>query len=117
MAAFPTFAAGETVHVPFKQELEFLNVTNRMPHGWQYSYNLLPDGLKRWEIEFLLSDEDLETLSNFWEARFGSYEEFSFTDPDTGVTTSKCRFDQDALEVRHLGPNEHQVAVSIREYK
>ena len=116
MPAFPTFSGGESVHLPFAQGREFWNVTNRMPHGWQYSYNLLPNGLKRWEITFSLSDADLGTLRTFWEARSGSYEEFTFTDPDTGITTSKCRFDQEALDVRHNGPNEAVVTVIIQEY-
>ena len=48
MPSFPTFAGGESVHLPYTQEQEFWNVTNRQPHGYQYSYNLLAAGLKRW---------------------------------------------------------------------
>lgn len=117
MPAFPTFTAGESVHVPFTQKTEFWNVVNRQPHGYQYSYNLLPDGLKRWEIEFSFSDADLATMRTFWDARKGCYEEFTFTDPDTGVTTNKCRFDMESLDVRTVGPNEHLVSVVIQEYK
>lgn len=116
MPAFPTFTAGESVHLPYRQEEEFANVRNLMPHGWQYSYNLIANGLKRWGIDFSFSDTDLATLKAFWEARKGSYEEFTFTDPDTGVTTNKCRFDQDALDMRYVGPNETLVTVLIQEY-
>lgn len=117
MPSFPTFAGGESVHLPFKQEQEFWNVVNRQPHGYQYAYNLLATGLKRWEISFSLSDADLVTLQSFWDARKGSYEEFDFTDPDTGATTNKCRFDQDSLVVQSIQPNENRVSVSIQEYK
>lgn len=117
MPAFPTFTTGESVHLPFKQEIEFWNVVNRQTHGYQYAYNLLATGLKRWEISFSLSDTDLATLQAFWDARKGSYEEFTFTDPDTATTTSKCRFDQESLSVQYIQPNENRVSVSIQEYK
>jgi len=117
MPSFPTFAAGESVHVPFTQTLEFFNVSNRRPHGWQYSYNVLADGLKRWTIQFSLSDADLPTLQTFWDDMKGSYGEFEFPDPDTGVTTTKCRFAQEALVIEQVGPNENLVTVQIQEYK
>lgn len=117
MPSFPTFSAGESVHLPFTQGLEYWNLRNRMPHGWQYSYNLLPNGVKRWEITFSLADDDLGTLKTFWENCKGSYEEFSFTDPDTGVTTAKCRFDMAELEIKYVQPNENNVTVIIQEYQ
>lgn len=116
MPAFPTFTAGESVHLPFSQGRGFQNVTNRQPHGWQYAYNLLATPLGRWQIQFSLSDADLVTLQNFWDARKGAYEEFTFTDPDTGITHSRCRFDGEALAVEDVGPNEHLVTVNIVEY-
>lgn len=117
MASFPTFGHGESVHLPFTPGVDFWNVVNRMPHGWQYSYNLLASGVKRWEFELCLSDAELATIKTFWDARKGSYEEFQFTDPDSGVTTTKCRFDQDSLEIRHAGPNENYVPIVIQEYR
>ena len=68
-------------------------------------------------VSFNLSDADLATLQTFWDARKGNYEEFGFTDPDTGATTSKCRFDQDSLVVQQIQLNENRVSVSIQEYK
>ena len=116
MPSFPTFSAGESVHLPYQQGHEFVNVMNRMPHGYQYGFNTVATALKRWEIEFSLSDTDLITLKAFWEARKGAYEEFDFTDPDTLATTTKCRFDQDSLDIRYTGPNENLVRVEIQEY-
>lgn len=117
MPAFPTFANGATVHLPYTQETEYWNTINRQPHGYQYSYNILASGMKRWEIQFTLSDADLSTLETFWAARKGCYEEFTFTDPDTGATTSKCRFDQESLSIQYIQPNENRVSVTIQEYK
>jgi hypothetical protein len=116
MPSFPTFADGSVAHVPFTQGIEFINATNRQRHGYQYAYNVLANGIKRWEIEFSLPDADLATLQAFWEARYGKYEEFDFTDPVSLATTTKCRFDQDVLEVRQVGPDENLVRVAIQEY-
>ena len=116
MPSFPTFTAGESVHLPFSQGVEFWNVINRQPHGYQYAYNIRASPLKRWEIEFSFSDTDLATMLTFWDTVKGSYGEFDFTDPDTGATTNKCRFDQETLDVRYVGPNENIVSVVIQEY-
>lgn len=117
MPSFPTFSAGESVHLPFTQNDQFWNVANKRPHGWQYTYNLLADGLKSWTIQLSLSDADLPTLQTFWDDCKGSYAEFDFTDPNTAVTTTKCRFAQEALIVEQVGPNENLVTVQIQEYK
>ena len=116
MAAFPTFAGGESVHLPFTQESEFWNTINRQPHGWQYSYNRLSSALKRWQFELVLTDTDLATLQTFWDSMKGRYGEFSFTDPDTGVTSPKCRFDQEELSITSPSPDENRVAIAIQEY-
>jgi hypothetical protein len=92
-------------------------VTNRQQHGYQYSYNVLSSPVGRWEIEYNLSDADLVTLRTFWASMKGRYGEFDFTDPDTAVTVTKCRFDQDELSVVHVGPNEHRVSLAIQEYQ
>ena len=116
MSAYPTLAGGEVAHLPFTQQRDAWNITNRQAHGYQYSYNVLAAPLGRWEISYLLTDADLATLQAFWESMGGRYGEFSFTDPDTGDTASKCRFDQDEFSVQHLGPDENRVSVTIKEY-
>lgn len=116
MPAFPAFSAGESVHLPYRQEWDVLNASNKMPHGYQYAYNLRAAAVKRWEINFSLSDVDLATLKAFWDTVKGAYDEFTFTDPDTAVTTAKCRFEQDALDTKYVGPNENLVMVQIQEY-
>ena len=55
-------------------------------------------------------------MQTFWDSMKGQYGEFSFTDPATAVTTPKCRFDMEQLDVRYVGPNENLVTVIIQEY-
>jgi hypothetical protein len=116
MAAYPTFAAGEVAHLPFQQGIDFANVTTDMPHGWRYAYNLIATGLKTWAISYSFSDADRATFEAFWVAQKGKLSVFDFTDPQTGVTHTKCRFDMDAAEFQTVGPNEHIINVKIKEY-
>ncbi len=116
MSAYPTFAAGEVAHLPFQQGQEFANVVQDMPHGWRYAYNLIATSLKRWVIQYSFSDADRTTFQTFWDAQKGNYSVFDFTDPHTGVTHTKCRFDMDSASFQTVGPNEHLITVTIQEY-
>jgi len=115
MADFPTFS-GCAVHIPWTAAREFANIHNNMGHGYRYSYNVVATPVRSWQIQFLLSDDDWATLLAFWESMAGAYGEFNFTDPDTTVTHTRCRFDGDSLDVVHRGPNDHLVTVKIQEY-
>ena len=69
-----------------------------------------------WSLEYpALSDADLSTLKAFWQARGGAYEAFDFTDPETSVTYTKCRFAGDDFEVRWIGPNLSRLTLVIQE--
>lgn len=117
MATFPTLANGETVHLPWSLVVDFKNTSSDMAHGWRFSYNLRSTALHRWELTFDgLSDADLDTLRTFWLARGGAYEEFSFTDPQTSDTYSKCRFVGDEFAHTAVGPNENRLRLMIQEY-
>jgi hypothetical protein len=52
----------------------------------------------------LLSEQELQTLEDFFVSHQGRYGEFSFTDPWDGTFHEHCSFDTDAA------------AVSLREY-
>jgi hypothetical protein len=115
--SYPTLTGGVTIHRPWTREKRYDSVHNDLPHGYRYSFNLRATPLMRFVIEYsALSDADLATLRAFFLARSGSYEPFDFTDSETGITHTKCRFDQEELEVRHIGPNENAVTVEIQEY-
>ena len=58
---------------------------------------------------------DLEDLQAFFASVGGPLEDFDFVDEDTSTTYSKCRFTNDELTVRHIGPNENEVGFTIRE--
>jgi len=116
MATFPTLAGGERTHRPWSYKREFLTTRNDMPTGKRYAYYHRATPLMRWTIGGeSISDADVATLRNFFEARGGSYETFEFVDPETGTTHTKCRFDQGGFEERHIGPNENSVRLVIVE--
>lgn len=117
MPAFPTLASGVSVCMPWTMRREYPNVHSDMPHGWRYSYNERGTPLHSFEIEYTgLSDADLQTLKDFWIARGGAYEEFTFTDPDTTTVHTKCRFVGDELTAVRQNYNENSVRLVIQEY-
>ena len=117
MPAIPILVGGVSVHRPWQRHREYANVHNDLPHGYRYSYNERATPLMRFEIEYgPISDDDCDTLRAFWDARKGQYETFEFTDPETAITYTKCRFAMDSFSVRRLGPNENAVNVVIQEF-
>lgn len=117
MATYPTLADGCVAQIPYVRKGVFLTAGLDSETGWRFSYSWRANPLYTWELLYSqLPDADLATLRAFFEARYGSYEEFEFVDPEDGVTHTKCRFGMDAFSMRHLGPNQHSVTVIIQEY-
>jgi hypothetical protein len=116
MAAYPTFAFGGSAHIPFTETVEYKNIANKQPHGWQYSYNLRANPLRRFDITHLIDATDLATLETFWATHKGAWATFTFTHPDTGVTYSNCRFGMEALDIEGFEPGIFRVRVVIQEH-
>jgi hypothetical protein len=116
MPAFPTFAAGNSVWRPFTVRRTYKNAAADNAVGHRYAYNERAMPLMEWACEgAVVSDEDLAELNAFWASVHGAFEDFSFVDPDTGVTHAKCRFVGNELVVQHRGPNEHAVSFTVRQ--
>lgn len=116
MAAYPTLSSGVAVCIPWTMRREYANISVDMDCGWRYSYNERGTPLDTIIIQYSgLSDADRQTLEDFWDARGGPLEDFTFTNPDTGVTYPKCRFEGNQLEFNYDGPNENSVRVTIKQ--
>ena len=116
MAAYPTLSSGVAVCIPWNMRREYANISVDMEYGWRYAFNERGTPLDTIIIQYFgLSDADRQTLEDFWDARGGAYEDFTFTNPDTNVTYSKARFDGEQLEFNYDGPNENSVRVTIKQ--
>lgn len=74
-----------------------------------------PSGAQRsWELRWPSATEDeVADLIAFFVSQNGRLGSFSFTDPDTSITYTGCRFDSDDLDVQYLEPQRCSVAFSI----
>jgi hypothetical protein len=115
MSVYPLMASGARFQKPFTVESSFLHVTNEMPSGPRFSYSKRTDPLHKWTLTYsALTDADLATIEAFFESMNGRYGVFTFTDERLTAYTN-CRFDQDALEVHYVGPNQSTLQVTICE--
>jgi hypothetical protein len=117
MAAFPNIRTGIVTQLPFVGEQVFANSTVDMESGLRYSYYYDASPLRRWELNFpVLTTDELSTLRTFWESMGGAYGAFDFTDPDTGVTYTKCRFAAETLQYQRSGPTA-SLKLTIEEFR
>lgn len=118
MATFPVLSDGVCrVHLPYTQRKEYLTAGVDAETGWRYAYSWRATPLMRWVIEYSnLGDSDMATLRDFFIARYGRYDEFEFTDPETTTNHTRCHFGMDTLDIRHIGANQHAMTMVIEEY-
>ncbi len=124
-SSFPAMACGAVTQLPYSRTDRHSTIKADQASGPRYSYSLYGGGLSgfptgalhTWELNFpAISDADLATIENHFRAAWGRYRAFSFTDPDTAVTYSKCRYDSDVMEIRHIQPNLSSTVLRIAEY-
>ena len=120
-SAFPALANGLRAQLPYIQTRRFAVARNDNPMGPRYAWNWF-DGvspfpssaLMGWELHYpVLSDADLATLEGFFRNQWGRWGQFSFTDPDDTSTKTHVRFDDDALVINYLGPNQTSVVLKL----
>ena len=71
---------------------------------------------RRWIIRLDLLDEaELASLEEFFRARQGSLEAFSFTDPWDGVVYPSCSFENEEMVIEYLGEGRGRTALVVKE--
>ena len=124
--SFPALANGAAAQLPFSRADRFAVLKNDNPTGPRYAWIWLNGegdltgfpsaALHGWTLTYpLITDAELTTLETFFRNQWGRWAQFPFTDPDTLVTYSKCRFDTDVMEIRHNAPNQNSCTLSILE--
>jgi hypothetical protein len=122
---FPTLSAGVTCQLPYTQIRRYSVLLNDNPtSGNRYTWTWFGGGLSGfptgslhgWTLAYqVLSDADLATLETFYRNQWGRWSSFTFVDPETNISYSKCRFDDDALEISHQQPNVSSLTLKILE--
>jgi hypothetical protein len=122
--SYPTLANGTTTQFPYSRIDRFQVLLNDNPIGPRYSWTWFENGLtgfpttglRAWTLGYpLLSDADLITLETFYRSQWGCWGAFTFTDPDDHTVHSKCRFQDDVLQIVHNAPNQNALTLRIME--
>jgi len=112
MATYPTI-----IQRPYTRTLRFLTQKTDMESGLRYALPLMATPLRAWDIEYsALTDAEMATLTNFFLARGGRFDTFTFVDPEDSVSYAKCRFGMDDLSPRSVQRDQNQVRVTIEEF-
>lgn len=122
-STFPTLGNNSPTQFPYTTIRRFAAVLNDNPSGMRYSWNLFdgtasfPSGaLHAWEVSLSAGNNtDLAIWETFARNQFGRFGTFSFTDPETAVTYSKCRLDSDTLEIVHSDYQVNTLTLRILE--
>lgn len=116
MSSFPTLRTGAVLQYGSGYELRFETRVLRFVDGSEQRFRLRGKGGRRWLIRLEMLDEgELAALENFAAAMQGSNQEFEFTDPWDGLLYSRCRLQNDALELVQAGPHRGLAQLEIIE--
>ena len=116
VTTFPTIAGGVQVQFPFASNPAFLNTKNAMESGLQYAWYWRTAPLASWPLRFpVVTPTECGTLFDFYAKCLGAYQYFSFTDPNTSVTHTKCRFGLQPIQRTYNTVNTSEVTLLIEE--
>lgn len=116
MADFPGLRAGVVTQLPFTRGHRFETLTDEMEGGTVHTYYNRAAARHFWELQYqAITDTEASALVSFFSSVNGPVGEFRFQDPQTGTWYEHCRFDQDTIEVRYIGPGQCAMTLKIVE--
>lgn len=120
---YPALASGAVTQRPWSKRRSYqTNYSDVDTAGVRHAlamrsggFTNFPTGAARiWDLRYAaIRTTDAEAIAAFFVTTAGRYGSFSFTDPDTSVTYTGCRFDSDELELSYNGYNNCSLQVSI----
>jgi hypothetical protein len=121
-STLPALSTGAVTQLPWSKVRSFETAYTDMESGTRHATALRGGGLanfptgaqRKWNVKWpAATAAEAEYLMKFFISVNGRMTGFSFTDPDTSVTYTGCRFDSDDLEVQYQEPAHCQVAFTI----
>lgn len=105
------------LQLPFVAKAKVITVKVEGVAGQEYVYYHDADVLHRWELSYpVLTAAEVTTLRTFFNTMGGAWDSFTFTDPDTTVAHTKCRFDGD-FELTHNADDTFSLRLTIQEFR
>lgn len=114
---FPSIRTGVITQMPFETGRAYESVKVDLPTSRRIAAYTRTTPLHRWSLRFpAITKTEALTLFNFFIACGGKLRTFQFDDPVTSTAYFNVRFDMDAMEIQHSGPNRCSTTVLLREH-
>lgn len=116
MSTFPQLKSGAVAQYPLRRALRFATHVTRFLDGSEQRFRQRPSARKRWVIRLDLLDEtELTMLEDFFAARKGRLESFTFVDPQDATSYPDCSFENDDIGLSINGPMDSRTQLIIRQ--
>jgi hypothetical protein len=121
-STFPALPSGAVTQLPWSKRRTYETSFTDLEVGVRHATAARDGGLTnfptapelRWDITLrAIRPADAENHIKFFISQHGRFGSFSFTDPDTLVTSSGCRYDSDDLTVSYDGYNRCSISLTI----
>jgi hypothetical protein len=116
-AAYPALPNGVYTQRPFGLAKTWRTTRNDLAGGPRYAWAEWGAARGSWSCEYpVLTSAEMVGRADCFVGAGGRLRQFSFTDPNDGSAHAKCRFDQDAIEMRNLGAGQWSTSVRVVEF-
>lgn len=116
MANFPTLSTGAIAQYPVSRAATFATEVIQFLDGSQQRCMMRGKLLRRWQLTLTqLSEEELLSIEQFFDAVQGNFGLFTFTDPITGASVPNCRLQNPSVITQYLAVGNGSAVVLIEE--
>lgn len=116
MSDFPLLKTGAVTQYPSRRQFAFATRVLRFVNGGEQRFRLRGRLLRQWFINLnLLTEEELTRLRDFFIARQGRAQSFTFVDPWDNAEYADCSLGDDALDLLLRGEDQGSAEITIRE--
>jgi hypothetical protein len=115
MSTFPTTVGHQ---LPFAAKLQAVTAKVRGAAGQEYAYYHDANPLHSWELQYaVLTAAEVTTLRTFFDTMGGGWDSFTFTDPDTAVAYTKCRFSDEGFDLTYSADDTYILKLTVQEFR
>lgn len=116
MATFPVLSTGAVAQYPLSRGTSFLVDVVRFLDGSDQRCLSRGRALRRWSIQLSkMTEQELSSLEQFFDANQGNFGKFDFVDPFTGETIPNCRIADSKMVTEYLNTRDGAAILSIVE--
>lgn len=113
MSTFPTIGH----QLPYTARLRAVTCKVEGAAGHEYVNYHDASPVRSWELRWaVLTAAEVTTLREFFDDMGGGWDSFSFTDPDSSTTYTKCRFDGN-FELTYNADETFALVLKIQEFR